>query len=156
MTDVKTKRDSNKAISVQYTLVNEEKSHLEFIEQALAAKRGFLKINSGQRNVFIFFFNSVLFMQVYFFKLLDIFVQFVKYIFPICQICPKCTILKESPKVDDTHKSTISISRMVEILEIPRKSLESQEYVDFVCQIFLSRGFSQFDLYQNTDICQFF
>ena len=51
MMDVKTKSGSNKAISVQYTLVNEEKSHLEFIEQALAAKSGFLKINLGQHNI---------------------------------------------------------------------------------------------------------
>ena len=51
MTDVKTKSGSKKAISVQYTLVNEEKSHLEFIEQAPAAKSGFLKINSGQHNI---------------------------------------------------------------------------------------------------------
>ena len=63
MIDVKTKSDSNKAISVQYTLVNEEKSHLEFIEQAPAAKRGFLKINSGQPNIFNFFLNAVLFFR---------------------------------------------------------------------------------------------
>ena len=50
MTNVKTKSGSNKAISVQYTLVNEEKSHLEFIEQAPPAKSRFLKINSTQHN----------------------------------------------------------------------------------------------------------
>ena len=38
MTDVKTKSVSNKAISVQYTLVNEEKSHQEFIEQTPGKK----------------------------------------------------------------------------------------------------------------------
>ena len=65
MTDVKTKSGFNKAISVQYTLVNEEKSHLEFIEQAPAAKSGFLKINSGQHNIYF---------------------QIAKYICPHCQM----------------------------------------------------------------------
>ena len=63
MTDVKTKSGSNKAISVQYTLVNEEKSHLEFIEQAPRSKSGFLKINSGQRNILNCFFFLQMLMQ---------------------------------------------------------------------------------------------
>ena len=66
MMDVKTKSGCNKAISVQYTLVNEEKSHLEFIEQAPSAKSGFLKINSGQRNILnCYFFLQILMQSAY-------------------------------------------------------------------------------------------
>ena len=79
MTDVKTKSGSKKAISVQYTLVNEEKSHLEFIEQAPATKSGFLKISSGQHNISFQIANySCPHCQMNLSQLQNVFVQVVK------------------------------------------------------------------------------